>query len=92
MIIYLQTIGIRSNKTIIIRIFNLLTQIIFFLINVIPSYYVLYKCIHEKDNRTTEKDIEKIKHNQIIHKIIITMNNSRSFNCVLILTFQFTHF
>lgn len=88
MIIYLQTIGIRSNKTIIIRIFNLLTQII----NVIPSYYVLYKCIHEKDNRTTEKDIEKIKHNQIIYKIIIKMNNSRSFDCVLILTFQFTHF
>lgn len=84
MIIYLQTIGIRSNKRIIIRIFNLLTQIkLFFKINVIPSYYVLYKCIHEKDNRTTQKDIEKIKHNQIIYKIIIKMNNSNSFNCVL---------
>lgn len=85
MIIYLQTIGIRSNKRIIIRIFNLLTQImLFFKINVIPSYYVLYKCIHEKDNRTTQKNNEKTKHNQIIYKISIKMNNSHSFNCVLL--------
>lgn len=39
--------------------------------------------MHEKDNRTTPKNIEKIKHNQIIYKISIKMNNSHLFNCVL---------
>lgn len=85
MIIYLQTIGIRSNKRIIIRIFNLLTQIMLFFKLTSFSHITFYiNAFMKQTKKRPKNNIEKIKHNQIIYKISIKMNNSHSFNCVLL--------
>lgn len=85
MIIYLQTIGIRSNKRIIIRIFNLLTQImLFFKLTSFRHITFYINAFMKKTTERPQKNNEKTKHNQIIYKISIKMNNSHSFNCVLL--------
>lgn len=85
MIIYLQTIGIRSNKRIIIRIFNLLTQImLFFKLTSFRHITFYINAFMKKTTERPQKNNEKTKHNQIIYKISIKMNNSHSLNCVLL--------
>lgn len=68
MIIYLQTIGIRSNKTIIIRIFNLLTHMIFFL--KLTSFRHITFYINAFMKKTTER-LKKILKNSNIIKLFI---------------------
>lgn len=68
MIIYLQTIGIRSNKTIIIRIFNLLTQIIFFF--KLTSFRHITFYINAFMKKTTERLKKILKKSNIIKLFI----------------------
>lgn len=68
MIIYLQTIAIRSNKTIIIRIFNLLTQIIFFF--KLTSFRHITFYINAFMKKTTERLKKILKKSNIIKLFI----------------------
>lgn len=68
MIIYLQTIGIRSNKRIIIRIFNLLTQIMFFL--KLTSFRPITFYINAFMKKTTERPQKILKKSNIIKLFI----------------------
>lgn len=69
MIIYLQTIGIRSNKTIIIRIFNLLTQIMIFFLKLASFRHIRFY-INAFMKKTTEQLKKILKKSNIIKLFI----------------------
>lgn len=69
MIIYLQTIGIRSNKTIIIRIFNLLTQIFFSFFKLTSFRHITFY-INAFMKKTTERLKKILKKSNIIKLFI----------------------